>query len=74
MGIDWLPLGFTGGLFFWVIFIILGLLMPFFILINTFTLGRVLRELKKINKHLELTEERRKQETLGQQPRRDDEY
>ena len=72
MEIDWLPLSISGGIFFWVIFVLLGLLMPFFILINTFTLGRILQELKKINRHFALLKEKKIQETLGYQPRRSD--
>ena len=68
MGIDLLPLGFSGGVLFWVFFVILGLLMPFFVLINTFTLGRILGELQKLNKHHNLLEERRRQKALGRQP------
>ena len=58
-----------GSLPFWIIFIILGLLMPFFIFINTLTLGKIVRELQKINRHLEIAEQRKTQETLGRHPR-----
>ena len=66
---DLFPIGLTGGMMFWICFIILGLLMPFFIFINTFTLGKIFRELQKINKYFELVEKRRVQETLGHKPR-----
>ena len=49
-----------------------GLLMPFFVFINTFTLGRIVRELQKINKYLELMEQRGRREILGQHPRPND--
>jgi|TARA_B110000438_G_C15175097_1_gene377683 hypothetical protein len=71
MNIDLLPIGFSGGILFWILFLILGLLMPFFVFINTYTLVRVLQELKKINNYYNLLEDRHRQKTLGQQPRID---
>tara|TARA_B100000686_G_C15919666_1_gene538940 strand:+ start:173 stop:391 length:219 start_codon:yes stop_codon:yes gene_type:complete len=72
MAIDWLPLGLIGSVFFWTVFIILGLLIPFFIFISTFTLWKILHELKKISKYLELAEQKKERETLGQNPRSND--
>ena len=71
MNIDLLPIGFTGGILFWILFIILGLLMPFFIFINTYTLVRILQELKKMNNYFKLLETRDKQKTLRYQTRID---
>ena len=72
MEIDWLPLGFLGSIFFWSVFIILGLLMPFFVFLNTFTLGKIVRKLEKINTHLESEEQIRERQILGQGPRPND--
>ena len=71
MNIDLLPIGFSGGILFWILFIILGLLMPFFIFINTYTLVRILQELKKMNNYFKLLETRDKQKTLRYQTRID---
>ena len=72
MEIDWLPLGFLGSIFFWIVFIILGLMMPFFVLINTLTLGKIMRELQKTNKILASVDQKREREVLGQYPRPND--
>ena len=65
MDIDWLPLSLSGGILFWFFFLILGLLMPFFVLINTITLRRVLQELKKIYEYYDFVRKRDRRETLG---------
>mgnify|MGYP001178802665 CR=1 FL=1 len=72
MEIDWLPLSLSSGIFFWITFVLLGLLMPFFVLINTFTLGRILQELKKINRHFDLLRGRGNPEDFRHQNRRSD--
>ena len=74
MGIDWLPISLSGGILFWFLFLILGLLMPFFVLMNTITLGRIFQELKKINDHYKLVREKDKRKTLGQEPRPNDDW
>ena len=71
MNIDLLPIGFSGGILFWILFIILGLLMPFFVFINTYTLVRILQELKKMNNYFNLLETRDKQKTLRYETRID---
>ena len=72
MEIDWFPLSFFGSVFFWIIFLVLGLLMPFFVFINTITLGKILRELQKTNSYISMVEKNREQQTLGQYPRPND--
>ena len=74
MGIDWLPISLSGGIFFWFLFLILGLLMPFFVFMNTILLGRILQELKKINNYYSLMMERDRKDTLGQKPRSNDDW
>ena len=74
MDIDWLPLSLSGGILFWFFFLILGLLMPFFVLINTITLRRILQELKKINGYYDFVRERDRRETLGQKPRSNNDW
>ncbi len=74
MGIDWLPISLSGGIFFWFLFLILGLLMPFFVFMNTIILGRILQELKKINNYYSLMMERDRKDTLGQKPRSNDDW
>lgn len=71
MNIDLLPIGFSGGILFWILFIILGLLMPFFIFINTYTLVRILQELKKMNNYFNLLKTRDKQKILRYETRID---
>ena len=68
MEIDWLPIGLFGSFFFWVLFIILGLLMPFFVFLNTFILGKISREIKNLNKCLGYLEKLKEREMLGKYP------
>ena len=64
MNIDLIPIGFSGGILFWIFFIILGLLMPFFVFINTIILGKVLKELKNINKDFDILKKEKTQQNL----------
>ena len=74
MEIDWLPLSLSGGILFWVFFVLLGLLMPFFVLINTFTLWRILQELKKINRNFDLLKNKKKRKNYEHQNRQNEDW